>query len=127
MSRRDPPGFPDVLRWWRRRRNSGHQQDGDHRGFLAGEVGSNPPPPRVPITPVFVSDPHAQSIHIPISINATEGAQIVDTLTLVDSGATGSFINRDLVQKRKIPMLHLPHPLQAQNIDGTQALSGTRF
>jgi hypothetical protein len=89
-----------------------------------GGVGSTPPPSKVPIPPVFVSDPNIQSIRIPILIYATEGAQIIDTFALVDSGATRSFIDRDLVQKRKIPMLHLPHPLQAQNIDGTHNSGG---
>jgi hypothetical protein len=89
-----------------------------------GGVGSTLPPPKVPIAPVFVSDPNAQSICIPVSSYATEGAQIVDTFALVDSGATGSFINRDLVQKRKIPMLRLPRPLHAQNIDGTHNSGG---
>jgi hypothetical protein len=93
-------------------------------GFLVGGVGSTLPPPKVPITPVFVSDPNAQSIRIPVSMYATEGAQIVDTFALVDSGATGSFIDRDLVQKRMIPMLHLPRPLRAQNIDGTHNSGG---
>jgi hypothetical protein len=81
-------------------------------------------PSKVPIAPVFVSDPSAQSICIPVSIYATEGAQIIDMFALVDSGATGSFIDRDLVQKRKIPMLHLPRPLRAQNIDGTHNSGG---
>jgi hypothetical protein len=89
-----------------------------------GGVGSTLPPPKVPIAPVFVSDPNTQSIHIPVSIYATEGAQIIDTFTLVDSGATGSFINRDLVQKSKIPMLRLPRPLCAQNVDGTHNSGG---
>jgi hypothetical protein len=83
-----------------------------------------PPPPKVPIAPVFVSDPNVQSICIPVSIYATEGAQIVDTFTLVDSRATGSFIDRDLVRKRKIPMLCLPRPLRAQNVDGTHNSGG---
>jgi hypothetical protein len=87
-------------------------------------VGSTSPPPKVPIAPVFVSDPNAQSIRISVSIYATEAAQIVDMFALVDSGATGSFIDRDLVQKRKIPMLHLPRPLHAQNIDGTHNSRG---
>jgi hypothetical protein len=89
-----------------------------------------PPPPKVPIAPVFVSDPNAQSIRIPVSIYATEGAQIVDTFALVDSGATRSFIDRDLMQKRKIPMLRLPRPLRAQTLTEriiVVALSGTRF
>jgi hypothetical protein len=91
---------------------------------LTEGVGSTLPSPKVPIAPVFASDPNAQSIHIPVSIYATEGAQIIDTFALVDSGATGSFIDRDLVQKRKIPILHLPRPLRTQNIDGTHNSGG---
>jgi hypothetical protein len=114
-----------MLQWGkRRRRNCGHQQGGDRRGFLVGGEGSTLPPPKVPIAPVFVSDPNAQSIRIPVSIYATEGAQIVDMFALMDSGATRSFIDRDLVQKRKIPMLRLPRPLRAQNIDGTHNRGG---
>ena len=45
------------------------------------------------IAPVFISDPDEKSIRIPISIFANEGAQIVDTFILVDSRATGDFIN----------------------------------
>ena len=45
------------------------------------------------IAPIFISDPDEKSIHIPISIFANEGVQIVDTFTLVNSGATGDFIN----------------------------------
>lgn len=69
------------------------------------------------IAPVFVSNPSMQLIHIHISIFTQEGAQIVNTFVLMDCSTIGSFINRDLVQKKKIPMIHLLKPLQAQNID----------
>jgi hypothetical protein len=42
----------------------------------------------------------------------------------VDSGATEGFIDRDLVLKRKIPVLHLPCPLKAQNIDAMNNSGG---
>ena len=45
------------------------------------------------IAPVFISDPDEKSICIPISIIANEGAQIVNTFALVDSRATGDFID----------------------------------
>ena len=45
------------------------------------------------IAPVFVSDPDEKSIRIPIFIFVNEGAQIIDTFALVDSRATGDFIN----------------------------------
>ena len=45
------------------------------------------------IASVFVSNSDEKSIHIPISIFVNEGAQIIDTFTLIDSRATGDFIN----------------------------------
>ena len=70
------------------------------------------------IAPVFVSDPDEKSIHIPISIFANEGAQIIDTFTLVDSGAAGDFIDQELAKKRGYQLQRLSQPLKAQNVDG---------
>ena len=42
---------------------------------------------------VFVSNPDEKSIRIPISIFVNKGVQIIDTFALVDSGATGDFID----------------------------------
>ena len=64
------------------------------------------------IAPVFVSDPDEKSIHIPISIFANEGAQIVDTFILVDSRATDDFINRDLAKKEDINCRDSPNHLK---------------
>ena len=58
-------------------------------------------PPEV-IAPVFVSDKDEKSICIPISIFVNEGIHIVDTFTLIDSGATSDFINQDLVKRKDI-------------------------
>ena len=69
------------------------------------------------IAPVFVSDPDEKSICIPISIFANEGAQIVDTFALVDSGATGDFVNWDLVKKKGYQLQRLFQPLKAQNVN----------
>ena len=69
------------------------------------------------IAPVFVSGPDEKSIHIPISIFANEGAQIVNTFTLVNSGATSDFIDRDLAKKRGYQPQRLFQLLKAQNVD----------
>ena len=69
------------------------------------------------ITPVFVSDLDEKSIHIPISVFANEGAQIIDTFALVDSRATSDFINQDLVKKKGYQLQRLSQPLKAQNVD----------
>ena len=69
------------------------------------------------IAPVFISDPDEKSICIPIFIFANEGAQIVDTFILVDSGATGDFIDQDLAKKKGYQLQRLSQPLKAQNVD----------
>ena len=58
-------------------------------------------PPEI-IAPVFVLDPDEKSVHIPISVFVNKRAQIIDTFALMDSGATGDFIDQDLVKKRDI-------------------------
>ena len=69
------------------------------------------------LAPVFVSNPDEKSIHIPISIFVNKGAQIIDTFTLVDSRATGDFINQDLAKKRGYQLQRLSQSLKAQNVD----------
>ena len=76
------------------------------------------------IAPVFISDPDEKSICIPISIFANEGAQIIDTFALVDSGATGDFINQDLAKKRGYQLQRLSQLLKAQNMNGSTNQGG---
>ena len=76
------------------------------------------------ITPVFVSDPDEKSIHIPVSIFVNKGAQIVDTFALVNSGATGDFINWDLAKKKGYQLQRLSQLLKAQNVDGSANQGG---
>ena len=76
------------------------------------------------IAPVFISDLDEKSIRIPISIFANEGAQIIDTFALVDSRATGDFINWDLVKKKGYQLQRLSQPLKAQNVDGSANQGG---
>ena len=76
------------------------------------------------IASVFISDPDEKSIHIPISIFAKEEAQIIDTFTLVNSGATGDFIDRDLAKKKGYQLQRLSQLLKAQNVDGSANQGG---
>ena len=69
------------------------------------------------IAPIFVSDLDEKSINIPVSIFANEGAQIIDTFILVDNGATGDFINRDLAKKRGYQLQKLSQLLKKHNVD----------
>ena len=80
-------------------------------------------PPEI-IAPVFISDPDEKSIRIPISIFVNEGAQFIDTFVLVDSRATGDFINQDLAKKKVYQLQRLSQSLKAQNVDGSANQGG---
>ena len=105
-------------RRWRKGGNSSHCQGQGSRGFLERRKVSTSLPLEI-IAPVFISDPDKKSICISISIFANEGAQIVDTFILVDSGATGDFIDWDLAKKKGYQLQRLFQPLKAQNVDGS--------
>ncbi|KAG8214465.1 hypothetical protein J3R82DRAFT_9513, partial [Butyriboletus roseoflavus] len=64
------------------------------------------------------------SIRIPLSIWKQNG-KIVGTNALIDSGATGCFISRHVVEKMGLPTWKLDNPVQAWNVDGTPNQSGT--
>jgi len=45
--------------------------------------------------------------------------ELVDTITLIDSGCTGSCVHSRFVKKYKIPTRKLPRPIPVYNADGT--------
>ena len=123
--RRDLMGTCYLLCWRRQRKggNSSHHQGQGSQGFLNQRKVSTSLPPET-IAPVFVSDSDEKSIHIPIFIFVNEGAQIIDTFALVDSGATGDFIDQDLAKKRGYQLQRLSQLLKAQNVDGSANQGG---
>lgn len=57
-------------------------------------------------------------MRIPVTIQVHD--QDVPIKGLIDSGAEGVFIHEALVQRLKIQHYHLPEPIQAQHVDGSQ-------
>jgi Retroviral aspartyl protease len=45
--------------------------------------------------------------------------RIVETTTLLDTGAKEKFINQNFVQKQKIETKELKYPIEVFNVDGT--------
>ena len=123
--RRDLADTRYLLCWrrWRKGGNSSHHQGQGSQEFLDWRKVSTSLPLET-IAPVFISDPDEKSIRIPISIFVNEGAQIIDTFALVNSGATGDFINRDLAKKKGYQLQRLFQPLKAQNVDGSTNQGG---
>ena len=62
------------------------------------------------------------SLSIPLQI--CDADKIVETLTLIDSGAGGKFIDQNYVRKLGIKTQELEQPLIARNVDGTPNKKG---
>ena len=51
--------------------------------------------------------------------------KIVDTCVLIDSGATGNFMDLCLLSQDNFILIQLPMPILAYNVDGTTNQKGT--
>ena len=51
--------------------------------------------------------------------------KIVETLSLLNSGAGGKFIDQNYAKALKLPLLNLEKPIPAINVDGTLIKKGT--
>ena len=66
---------------------------------------------------VLVAPSNERTLRFPIQLLV--GTQIVKTFALVDSGATGNFINLGLLSLTNFPLKRLLQPIGAFNVDGT--------
>ena len=77
-----------------------------------------------PITShVLVAPPNERTLRFPIKLLV--GTQIVETSALIDSRATGNFIDLGLLSLTNFPLKRLPQPIGTFNIDGTPNRRGT--
>ena len=60
-----------------------------------------------------------QSMHIPISIKAYDRERIVETKALIDSGAIGTFVNKDFVKKKQLSITPIK-PRKVFNVNETE-------
>ena len=54
-------------------------------------------------------------------------SKIVETTTLIDSGATGNFMDVRLLSLDNFSLVCLPEPIITYNVDGTKNLKGTIY
>ena len=71
---------------------------------------------------VLVALPNERTIRIPIRLSV--GNQIVETTAVVDCGATGNFIDLELISLAEFPLQCLQKPVKAYNVDGTTNSKG---
>ena len=61
-----------------------------------------------------------KEVTVKVAVQTVDTHAKVEVDALLDSGATGLFINRALVRNNAIPMRKLEHPITVYNIDGTE-------
>jgi hypothetical protein len=67
----------------------------------------------------------SNEITFPITFESNRSKEIVETQTLIDSGAGGTFIDQNYARKLNLETQLLETPLTARNVDGTVNKRGT--
>src|SRR5258708_6111477 len=60
-----------------------------------------------------------------VELRTTTSLHSISTSALLNSGATGMFVNRAFAQKHKLETHPLPNPVPVHNIDGTPNENGS--
>ena len=79
--------------------------------------------PSLTLDCVLVANPNNRSMTFPIMLQGKN--KTIDTSALIDSGATGNFMDLQLLSKNNFVLVRLPTPILAYNIDGTTNQKGT--
>ena len=64
-------------------------------------------------------------IMIPIHLKTTDTLEEVNSEAMVDSGATGDFIDEEFVERAKLPMHRLSAPVPVYNVNGSLNEAGS--
>ena len=68
--------------------------------------------------------PSSQSLNLKVGIETTDTREAISMTALVDSGATGCFIDRDYVKANQLTTRTLSVPIPVRNVDGTPNKAG---
>jgi len=69
-------------------------------------------------------DTHGTSIILPIEVSTTDTSEVHSVKALLDSGATGNFIDRDFIQMKDINARSISRPIPVYNMDGSPNETG---
>jgi len=67
----------------------------------------------------------AKCIMLPIHLKTMDTMEETSTEAMVDTGATGDFIDQDFVARAKLPTCKLSQPIPVYNVDGTLNEAGS--
>src|SRR5260221_3255909 len=79
------------------------------------------PPPAIYI----LSKNSPRSLNIQVKLTSLTSLTSVSTSALLDSGATGMFINRSFMQKHQLETTPLPQPILIHNVNGSPNENGS--
>src|SRR5258708_7031841 len=79
------------------------------------------PPPAIYV----LSKNSPRSLNIQVELTSLTSLTSVSMSTLLDSGATGMFINQSFVQKHQLETTPLPQPILVRNVDGSLNENGS--
>ena len=80
---------------------------------------------RLPLVPeIGATELRRASLFLWVEVESTENQQKYGICTLVDSGASGVFIDREYVKSNQIPTIKLSTPIPVRNVDGTANTAG---
>ena len=79
------------------------------------------PPPAIYV----LSKNSPRSLNIQVELTSLTSLASVSTSALLDSGATGMFINRSFIQKHHLETTPLPQPVLVRNVDGSPNENGS--
>src|SRR6266436_7438435 len=85
----------------------------------------SPPPPTVTPPSIYVLSKSAHTLNMSIELQTTTSLCSISTSALLDSGATGMFVNQAFAQKHKLKTHPLPNPVPVHNINGTPNKNGS--
>ncbi len=69
------------------------------------------------VPPEMIRNIRAPSIRLPVRIRYNE--RQIDARALLDSRAEGIYCNAEFIQKNKLPLKNLDHPIYPKNVDGS--------
>ena len=73
---------------------------------------------------VIVADKQSKSFQITLSVLKNTFDKDVITKALINSGASINCLNWGFIKRNRLPYHHLPQPIHAKNVDGSDNESG---
>jgi hypothetical protein len=79
---------------------------------------------RLPCQLIVAATPSKDSLQLQVEIQSTDTEEVKAADALLDSGATGLFLDADYIRRKKMNTRELTYPIPVNNVDGTPNNAG---